>query len=265
RDSALLARFGNHDPMVCCHIFRAQALALLGRTEQATQHINNSIEFARKLAHPFSQALTLVFASRLGQLLHDWAVTRNHAAAAIKIAREQEFRLVLAWASALEGWAEAHEGQSQQGIQKIVGSIGSVRAISCVVFQPHLLALLAEARLRAGQFLEARSALDEALNLAVQSGERFYEAELLRLKGELHFASGQETCQAERAFLDSLELSRTHNARLFTLRTAASLGRFWLREGKRQQARELVLGAIAEAQCLAHTSDYAALAGLLSE
>ncbi|HET7204938.1 MAG TPA: AAA family ATPase [Terriglobales bacterium] len=266
RDSALLARFGNHDPIVCCHIFRAQALALLGRTEEATQHSNNSIEFARKLAHPFSQALTLVFASRLGQLLRDCVATRNHAAAAVKIACEQEFRLVLAWASALEGWAEAHEGQSEEGIQKIVSSIGSVRAISCVIFQPHLLGLLAETRLKAGQVLQAMSALEEALNLAVESGERVYDAELLRLKGELRLVTEHETpCQAEGVFRDSLEVSKTQNAHLFTLRTVVSLARLWIRSGKHQQARELISRTMVEEEPLAHTADYSELVRLLSE
>jgi DNA-binding winged helix-turn-helix (wHTH) protein/predicted ATPase len=265
RDSALLARFGNHDAKVCCHIFRARALALLGRTEQATRHSNESIEFARKLAHPFSQALALVLASALGQSLRDCVATRNHAAAAIEIAREQEFRLLLAWASAFQGWAEAYEGESNQGLQKIVNSIGNVRAISCGGFQPHLLGLLAETRLKAGQFHEAMSALEEALNLTLQSGERFYEAELLRLKGELQSVTQETSCHAEREFLSSLEVSKTQNAELFTLRTVASLSRLWFRDGKRQQARELIVGTMAEAQSLAHTADYAVLGRLLSE
>jgi DNA-binding winged helix-turn-helix (wHTH) protein/predicted ATPase len=266
RDSPLLARFGNHDAKVCCHIFRARALALLGRTEQATQHSNDSIEFARKLAHPFSQALALVLASGLGQSLRDCVTTRNHAAAAIEIAREQEFRLLLAWASAFEGWAEAYEGESNQGLQKIVNSIGSVRAINCGGFQPHLLGLLGETRLKAGQFPEAMSALEEALNLALQSGEKFYEAELLRLKGEVQSVREQEmSSQAERAFLDSLEVSKMQNAQLFRLRTVASLGRLWRRYGKRQQARELIVGTIAEAQSLAQTADYAVLVRLVAE
>ena len=266
RDSALLARFGNHDAKVCCHMFRARALALLGRTEQATQHSNNSIEFARKIAHPFSQALALVFASGLGQLLRDCVATRNHAAAAVEIAGEQEFRLLLAWASAFEGWAEAHEGELKEGLQKIVNSIGSVRAISCGQFQPHLLGLLAETRLKAGQFPEAMAGLEEALNLAVQSGERFYEAELLRLKGELQLVTEREKpCQAERAFLDSLEVSRTQNAQLFTLRTVASLGRLWLRDGRHQQARELISRSMAEGEFLSHTTEYAELGRLLAK
>jgi DNA-binding winged helix-turn-helix (wHTH) protein/predicted ATPase len=264
RDSALLARFGNHDAKVCCHIFRARALALLGRTEQASQHSNDSIEFARKLAHPFSQALALVLASGLGQSLRDCVSTRNHAAAAIEIAREQEFRLLLAWASAFEGWAEAYEGESKQGLQKIVNSIANVRVISCGGFQPHLLGLLAEARLKAGRFPEAMSALGEALNLALQSGERFYEAELLRLKGELRLITEHETpWQAERAFLDSLEVSKNQNAHLFTLRTIVSLARLWIGAGKHQQARELILRTMIEEEPLTHTADYSELVRLL--
>lgn len=266
RDSALLARFGNHDAKVCCHMFRARALALLGRTEEATQHSENSIQFAQRIAHPFSQALALVFASGLGQLLRDCPATRNHADAAIKIAREQEFRLLHAWALGFEGWAEAHDRASEDGLQKIIDSIGSVRKISCGQFQPHLHGLLAETRLKAGQFPEATSAVEEGLNLAVQSGERFYEAELLRLKGELQLITERERPrQAECAFLDSLEVSKKQNANLFTLRTVVSLARLWIRDGKHQQASELIARTMVEGELMAHTADYSKLARLLCE
>ena len=264
RDSALLARFGNHDAKVCGHMFRARALALLGRIEEATQHSDNSIQFARKITHPFSHALALVFASGLGQLLCDCTATRNYADGAIKIAREQEFRLLHAWALAFEGWAEAHDGRFEEGLQKIIDSIGNVREISCGQFQPHLHGLLAEARLKAGQFSEAMSAVEEALVLVVQSGERFYEAELLRLKGELQLIIEREMPrQAECAFLDSLEVSKSQNANLFTVRTVASLARLWLRDGKPQQASKLIERTMVEGESLARTVDYSELVRLL--
>jgi hypothetical protein len=84
------------------------------------------------------------------------------------------------------------------------------------------------------------------------------------LKGELQLTSEQEMpCQSERAFLDSLEVSNTQNAQLFTLRTVASLGRLWLRDGRHQQARELISRTMVDGECLAHTADYAQLVRLL--
>lgn len=110
------------------------------------------------------------------------------------------------------------------------------------------------------------SAVEEALSLAVQSGERFYEAELLRLKGELQLITEREMPrQAECAFLDSLEVSKTQNANLFMLRTVASLARLWLGDGKHQQASGLITRTMVEGERLAHTADYSELVRLLCQ
>ena len=265
RDSALMSSFGNHDARVCCQMFRARALALKGRIEEAIANGVASVQHARKLAHPFSEALALVFASGLDQLLRNYEGTRSHAAAAIAIARDQEFRLLFAWASAFEGWAEGQLGRCEEGLQKIAASVSSVRAVNCSQFQPHLLGLLADTHLKMGRSHEGMATVEEALRVALQTGERFYESELRRLKGELRFTEGRNSlATAEQDLLEASKISRDQGATLFGLRATASLGRLWLRNGKHREAKELIAQTLAEAAGQAHSRDHAELERMFS-
>ena len=98
--------------------------------------------------------------------------------------------------------------------------------------------------LQAGRTEAGLQAVSEALVIVHRTGERFYEAELRRLKGQLQLAENADSgCDAERCFLDALEIARRQGAKLFVLRTAVSLGRLWHRLGKRSQAQELVADA----------------------
>lgn len=266
RDSALMSSFGNHDARVCCQMFRARALALKGRIEEATRNGIASVQHARKLAHPFSEALALAFSSGLDQLLRNYEGTRSHAAAAIAIARDQEFRLLFAWASAFEGWAEGQLGRCEEGLQKIVASVSIVRAINCSQFQPHLLGLLADTHLKMGKTHEGIGTVEEALRVALQTGERFYESELRRLKGELRFTEGRNSLvSAEQDLFEASKISRDQGATLFGLRSTASLARLWLHSGKHREAKELIAQTLAEAAGLAHSRDLAELERMLSE
>jgi predicted ATPase len=114
--------------------------------------------------------------------------------------------------------------------------------------------------------IEAGSALEEALVTAEQHAERFYEAELHRLKGELFLrqwreagtnpssralqlrqAASGETAggtplqrEAEACFQSALALARRQRAKMLELRAALSLSRLWQQQGKQATARQLM-------------------------
>jgi predicted ATPase len=108
---------------------------------------------------------------------------------------------------------------------------------------PQHLVLPAEAYGRAGQANEGFGVLEEGLATAQRTGERWYEAELYRLKGELMLqqsGSGvpnpEREAEAEGCFLQAIEIVRNQGARLFQLRAAISLTRLRLRQGKKEGA-----------------------------
>jgi predicted ATPase len=117
--------------------------------------------------------------------------------------------------------------------------IAAWRALGAVVALPSSLASLAEACGQVGEVGKALDLLDEALGLVDESGEHCWEAELHRLKGELLLMK-EEQAEAEACFQRALDVARRQRARSWELRAATSLGRLWQKQGKRDQARELL-------------------------
>src|SRR5215467_13567362 len=103
------------------------------------------------------------------------------------------------------------------------------------------LALLAETYGKAGQAAEGLRVLAEALAHVHATEERFYEAEIHRLKGELLLArSAENQVEAEACFHEALTIARHQQAKSLELRAAMSLARLWQQQGKRAEARALL-------------------------
>ncbi len=83
--------------------------------------------------------------------------------------------------------------------------------------------------------------ITKALSLADQAGERFYEAELHRLKGELlRSLALSHDSEAETCFYRALAIARHQHATSWELRAATSLARLWQSQEKRQEAYDLL-------------------------
>src|SRR5262249_37524081 len=107
--------------------------------------------------------------------------------------------------------------------------------------RPYWLALLAEAQRARGEPDAGLTVVTEALTLAETTGERWYEAELYRLKGALLLQQHADNqAEAEASFHKALDIARTQQAKSFELRTATSLARLWQQQGKRQEAHDLL-------------------------
>ena len=199
----------------------------LGYPDQALQKSNAARTLAQELSHPFSLAAARVYAAMLHQLRRERALTQEWAEAGITLAREQGFPVWLGQGTVLQGWALAEQGQSEEGISQIRQGLATHQAIGAGLFQSYYLALLAEAYGKAGQAEEGLAALAEALTVVDKSGERFYEAELYRLKGELTLATVQspkskvqsrpnpqpliprsQEAEAEACFLKAIEIAQ---------------------------------------------------------
>ena len=132
--------------------------------------------------------------------------------------------------------------QIQQGLD-------TYRSTGAEFQRPHFLTLLAETSGLLGQPEGGLAALEEALTLVEKTGERYYEAELHRQRGELlllreaksHRAQdSRDQHEAERCFQHALDVSRQQQAKSLELRAAMSLSRLWQRQGKRQEAYDLL-------------------------
>ena len=147
--------------------------------------MHEALTLAQELAHPLSLAYALDWAAMLYRFRREGEAAQERAAAAITLSTEQGFAVYLAWGMILRGWALAEQGQGAEGIAQLRQGLAAYRATGGQAVLPYHLALLAEAYGTEGQTGEGLAVLAEALTLVNNNGERNYEAELYRLKGEL--------------------------------------------------------------------------------
>ncbi len=130
-------------------------------------------------------------------------------------------------------------GQAQEGLSLITRGLTTVRATGTVENTPLAVMWLAEAYAVLGQPVEGLNCLAEAAQIIKTTGERYHEAELHRLRGDLLNATGDPSA-AERSYHQALEVARRQSAKLLELRASISLARLWCSQDKRTKARDLL-------------------------
>jgi predicted ATPase len=154
---------------------------------------------------------------------------------------EQRFAQWFAQGMILRGWALAEQGQEAEGITQLRQGLAAWQATGAELDRPRFLALLAEGYGKAGLTEEGLRLLVEAQAAVRRSGERRWEAELYRLKGELLLARSSENhAEAEACFREAFTIASHQGAKLWELRAVISLSRLWQRHGKRTAAYELL-------------------------
>jgi predicted ATPase len=229
------------DPGVVCLSYGSIVLWLLGYPEQAIARDREVLALAEKLSHPFSLAFALNFSARLHQCLRAGQAAQQRAEASIALSIEQGFAHWVTTGKMLQGWAMAEQGNREDAIITIREGFSSWQATGAEVAGPHYLALLAETYRCAGQPEDALDVIAEGLSAVERNGERLYEAELYRLRGELLLdRPDANPAEAEACSRQALEVARRQNARSLELRAGMSLSRLLNRKGRGQEARRIL-------------------------
>jgi len=243
-----LAYLFGHDQGVASLLNLGLALWLLGYPDQALRRSEEAIELVRPIRHVNSQAYALYFSAMNYQFRRDPQRARERAEAAIALSAEQELAQWSAWSMPIGGWAMARHGQTGEGIARMREGLDAAQAIRAEMFRSYYLCLLAEAYGRAGLPRSGLAELAAAQTLVEKNDERFWEAELYRLRGELLLQDaalgGRPDSppgpSAEECFRKGIDIARRQGAKSLELRAAMSLSRLWQHEGKRDQARQIV-------------------------
>jgi predicted ATPase/class 3 adenylate cyclase/DNA-binding winged helix-turn-helix (wHTH) protein len=236
-----LASVYGQDSRVVCLSFAAFCQWIRGYPDQALQRIHQALTLAQEVAHPFSLARVLVWVARVHQFRREPHATQKWAEAALAFCREQGFPFWLAAGTMLQGWAQVEQQPGVEAIEQIHQGMDAWRATGAKLWVPYHLALLTEAYLQTGQVEAGLNVCAEALILVDQTGECWWEAELHRLKGELLLQPTiPDQPQAETCLQQALNLARQQQAKALELRAATSLSRLWQRQGRQDEARQLL-------------------------
>jgi predicted ATPase len=234
---------GGQEPRTSSLTWLGHALWMLGYPDQARQRSDEGVVLAQQLAHPLNLAVALNQWLRLQYVcgtLH-LPIAEERAITAMRLATEHGFAQLLADETFRQGLLLAQQGQLQEGITQMQQGWAAYRATGANVRQPMYLAPLAEAYGHAGQVNEGLQMLAEALAYIEQSGERWWEAEIHRLKGELLLQQSSDNAdEAESCFQQAISIAQNQSAKSWELRAATSLARLRQSQGKRAEARELL-------------------------
>ena len=229
------------EPSRFCHLYAATALWFLGYLEQAVARLHEALTLVYERSHAYSLTYAAVWASLVCHLRRDAPAVYEQAEVAVALATEHGFPVWGAFGTSLRGWARAMQGQGEEGMVQIRQGIAALRATEAAIFVPYLCTLVAEVADHLGRTEDALQALAEAHALVEQQEERWWEAEIHRLRGVLLLRQqGMPQAEAETWLQRALDVARQQQAKSLELRAATSLAHLWQQQGKRAEARELL-------------------------
>jgi predicted ATPase len=213
----------------------------LGYPAQALVRLHDALALAHELSHPFSLAFARVFAAFIYQCRRDVLAVYEQAEAAVALSAKQGFPQWAALGTNLRGWALTMQGQGKAEMAQVRQGITAWRATGATLFVPYLCTVLAEVCDHLGHTEDGLQALAEAHTLVEQHEERYWEAEVHRLRGVLLLRQPvPPQAEAEAWLQRALDVARRQEAKSLELRAAMSLSRLWQQQDKRAEARTLL-------------------------
>jgi len=233
--------YGGHDPAACGYAIGALTRAATGYPDEAVALIERGLALASDLAHPPTLAHALWFAAEVRQLRREPKAVEQMVAALLPVVIEHGSVVGVANATMLRGWARTLEGEIDVGLTELRSGLDAWRATGSKFHVPYRLARAADACRAAGLADEGLSLVTEALEYAARSDDRWFSAELYRLKGELLLLAGGQFQEIEASYQEALALARLKGARLLELRSATSLARLWCGQNRYDDADSMLI------------------------
>jgi predicted ATPase len=236
----LAMRFGQ-EIGVATQCFRSLALWSLGYPEAALRDADQALNAAREMGQAATLMFALFFASFTPIFCGHCGAAGAQLGELTALADEKGSLIWRPFGTLLHGCAFASSGEPAQAVHMINTGITAYQSTGTTLFIPFHLSNLAIAHAALGQSDEAWRRVDEAMSTVETTKERWYEAEINRIAGEISLKSPEpDAAKAEAYFERSLVVARQQQAKSWELRAAMSLARLWRDQGKAQQARELL-------------------------
>lgn len=218
----------------------ALCLWLLGYPAQALQRVQTVLTVNQSDLYPPVLPINHYFSFVIYYLARDSHMMMQLAEEMLAITTKYGFGLLEADAAIHAGFARATQGEVTLGITQLRQALAHYQTIDERMFVPYALALLAEIYLQVGQTEAALAALQEALARTEQTGEYFWYAELLRLRGDALHATGAAATEVEPWYQQGLHIAHQQQAKSLELRVAMRLARLWQQQGRTAEAYQLL-------------------------
>jgi predicted ATPase len=218
----------------------ASVLWFLGYPNQALERIQDALAMSRLSSSPYERLTTSAYAGNVHQCLRNGQTLLTQTEAILPLAPEQGLPILIARIMMQHGWALADQGRLAEGIAEMERAVEAQKSAGGPAFSSHY-CWLAEAYLKDGRFRDGLGSIAEAFDMIKERGDRNYEAELHRLKGELLLRQDHSNAaEAQNCFERAIEIARNQSAKSWELRATASLARLLAKQGKRAEARAML-------------------------
>lgn len=254
-----------HHAEVLCAGYGALTLWALGDVQAAQAEADQALELAKRAQHPYSVAFAHTMRAWLFQMAGAISPARAAAEDALDLAQRHGFPFAQAWAAPIKLWTEARDGRAAESAETLRSVLGVYRDAGYRCGETYFLGLLADCLAAAGRGPAALACLDDALRIAAETGEGYWEPELYRAKGELELSLGGNGASARRSLSHALEVAQHRGARSFEVRAALSLGRALAAEHQEREAYALLSLSRARFGDLSGHPDAAAVSALLAK
>jgi DNA-binding winged helix-turn-helix (wHTH) protein/tetratricopeptide (TPR) repeat protein len=232
------SRAFGHDQAVLSMGFSSLSAWMLGRPDEARMRAVRCMRRSEAVGGALSLMNGFDFALSVEQFRRDAVAARSIADSLIACADRYGIAYTYMRPIASQHWLLIQTGAAEDAVTGFTKGIASTQEQGGRLFSSVSLTTLAEAHLTNGSVPEGLAVADEALEFA-QDGERFWEAETYRIKGELLRLKNKDGA-AEECFRASLKVAASQSALSLELRGAISLAKLLAGSGRKYEARQLV-------------------------
>jgi DNA-binding winged helix-turn-helix (wHTH) protein/predicted ATPase len=238
-------RFGQ-DPLAAAEIYDALTLWLLGRIDEALLLADRALADAESAAHAPTMAYVLLFAARLGLFRYNRKAVATYSQALADIVSRYDLPTWAAGTAVLfQGWAKSSDAAEELRLVEMRRGLAIIREQGTGYLVPSLEAALAKAEASAGEIDHGLHRLDDAFAMLERTEERWYEAEMHRVRAEILLKRDPtDSAAAEQSLQVAIAMAQSQKACSFELRAALALAKLYRAANRDADAHAVLAPAV---------------------
>jgi class 3 adenylate cyclase/predicted ATPase/ABC-type lipoprotein export system ATPase subunit len=220
---APLALIFSHDFKATAQVYLGVVTALCGDIDEGVAHALDALSYAQELRHPHSICYVLSFVAGTYLCASNPQAAFPVADRTVVQSNEQGFPQWVAGGLMLRGWARLELGELEAGLADIRSSIRALEKTGTLIWMQFSHYLLARALVADEQWSKAAEIVDRISAEIKAAGGRWYEAEVMRLRGDILRGQHRPVSEIEACYESAIATARRQGARLWELRAMESL------------------------------------------